>query len=141
MRRTVTVTHMRDTDGSAIVKISLINQDDKEAILDEEDLLLLMSLGVSPCWLLTSNLVLARGKISVARLIVDAKAREKIKYVDGNSCNLRRSNLFITVGGSAKFDARSALNKRPKVVQEKINIKHVQQRPSWEIADSARANA
>lgn len=141
MRRTIDVTHLRDTDGSAIVKVSLINQDAKEAILNEEDFNLLISMGVSPCWLLTSNLVLARGRISIARLIVDAKPREKIKYIDGDPCNLRRSNLFVTVG-SAKFDARTELSNRPKVVQEKINIKHVQQRPSWEIADSSsRANA
>jgi hypothetical protein len=140
MRRTITVTHLRDTDGSAIVKVSLINQDNKEAILNEEDFNLLLSLGVSPCWLLTSNLVLSRGKISVARIIHDAKAGEKIKYIDGDPCNLRRSNLFITVG-SAKYDARANLKNKPKVVPEKINITHIQQRPSWEIADSLRANS
>src|SRR5260370_22855566 len=109
----VTITHLRDTDGSAIVKVSLINQDDKQAILNEEDFELLMSLGVTPCWLLTSNLVLVKGtRLSVARLIVDAKKVDHVKYCDGDPCNLRRSNLFIT-GGSAKLDARSELGNRP----------------------------
>lgn len=134
MRRTkVIVTHSRDhQDGTKIVSIPMTNVEGKEAVLYLEDFMLLRSLMVDIRWRLAANVVLAKGKeqLSIARIITNAKSGERVQYLDGNSLNLRRSNLVVTLGGAARSNARDALLAKPASL-ERFEIEEIYINPPW----------
>jgi len=125
------ITHKRDEDGTPIVLVPLENID-KSAILFQEDYDLLISFGVDPFWTLNANLVLARGKLPIARLIVDAGKLQKVHYKDSDPLNLKRDNLVIVIGGSARSSTREKLFNKPFRVRRTVKVEHITIKPSWE---------
>lgn len=87
-------------DGS--VRVPLARNGEAEATIDFEDYQTLISLGVSPNWQQTGRSVTARtpkGNMLVGRILMDAKAGQRVQYEDGNPLNLRRGNLSLREGG------------------------------------------
>jgi hypothetical protein len=153
MHEIVTITHTIDYDGiTPIVLVPLTNLDDTNVTLHEEDFDLLLSLALDFRWRLSANLVIAKGKFPVARIIADAKAGHKVLYRDGSPLNLKRSNLVIAQGGASKTDARELLKNRPAIFRRrKVELKHITNEPSykqynpynnkpttWELAEQLR---
>ena len=83
-----------------------------EAAIWEDDYNFVRSLGLSGNWtkLLNKHVVATAPKASgnhvlVARVLLDAKAGQSIRYFDGNPLNLRRENLqLIARAGSIRRD-------------------------------------
>jgi hypothetical protein len=113
-----------DTDGvTPIVTVPMSNVE-KQAVLNLSDFRELMDLEVSASWRYTSGQVFESGgdKLSIARLILDAKPKEAIQYRDRDAFNLRRPNLVVAVGNSKRRE-RDALNR--DCVKEIVTIKPV----------------
>jgi hypothetical protein len=126
----VLVTHFMSEDGETpLVSVPLSNIE-KDVILFEGDFNELISRGLDPRWKLTSGLVYTRGekKISIARLIVDAKKGDKVKHQDGNPLNLKRDNLVSAGGGG-----RETTNDRVKLPTKRLNfrLEHKYNKPAW----------
>src|SRR5437879_5988900 len=98
--KTIEVTHFLDEDGIPLVSVPLTNID-KNVTLYQEDFNRLFQSGLDPRWRLSLGQVLERGsaRVSVARLVANAKKGDKIQYLDRNPCNLRRDNLVAAAGG------------------------------------------
>jgi hypothetical protein len=92
--------------GRPLVYIQL-GKGDVTACLWKDDFELLLSLGVSPNWQASNkHYVVCRGakdnkKSYVARLLLDCGIGEGVKYVDGNTFNLRRENLVKVADSKA----------------------------------------
>src|SRR5581483_11715317 len=97
----IEITHDIDQDGTPIVFVPITNSN-QTAVLFEEDFNRLTDIGLDPRWKLANGQVLERGRsrLSIARLVADAKAGEKIQLKDRNPFNLRRDNLVTAKGGS-----------------------------------------
>src|SRR2546425_2774895 len=83
-----------------VVKVKLANSKVK-ATVDRADYEELMQLGVSPRWIFAQGQVCVTQKrrpVSVARMILDAGEGHKVRFLDQNQLNLRRSNLALDVG-------------------------------------------
>jgi hypothetical protein len=134
----VTVTHFLDDGGTPIVSVPLTNTN-KNAILCQSDFNELIRLGVDPRWKLATGQVFQRGEnhVSVARLIANAKKGEKVQYRDGDTLNLKLNNL-ITSHGAGRFTERDKLNREYVTLKDKVELNHIHQLPSWEIAENAR---
>ena len=119
----VSVTYSIDKDDQPIVTVPLSNVD-KQAILLLSDWNLLMELNVSPVWRFATGQVCEAGaaKISIARLICDAKPKEAVQYLDQDSCNLRRSNLAVGTG-VGKSRERDKLNRDFDKIKRKVLVK------------------
>jgi len=81
-----------------------------ECILDKSDMDRLLTMGVSTNWTLNNGYVTASGKtpsnhVLVARAITGAGFGEHVRFLDGNSRNLRRQNLQVMRGKGSKTDA------------------------------------
>jgi hypothetical protein len=103
----LTIEHFID-NNTKLVQVPL-NGSDKKCTLNEEDFLALMEMGVSPIWAYSQEQVLVRNKrrsLSVARLMIDADRGQHIRFKNGQSWDLRRSNLIIAPG-SSKYRTRS----------------------------------
>lgn len=97
-------------DGS--VHVPLARNGEAEATIDFEDYQYLVSLGVSPNWQQSGRSVSARtpkGNMLVGRILMDAKAGQRVQYKDGNPLNLKRDNLSIRDGGFSVLNNREAL--------------------------------
>ncbi|MDQ0997025.1 hypothetical protein QFZ34_002207 [Phyllobacterium ifriqiyense] len=93
-----------------VVCVPLGRSGNQEAAINREDYDELLSLGVSPNWQICSSSVASRGighKVLVARVLMDAKAGQRVRYTDGNPLNLRRSNLSLEDKGFSINDDRS----------------------------------
>jgi hypothetical protein len=102
----LTIKHFKENNIS-LVAVPL-GSSGKKAVLNEEDFDNLILMGVSPVWSYSQEQVLVRNKkksLSVVRLLVDAEAGTHVRYRDGDSTNLRRSNLVIA-DGSSKYRTR-----------------------------------
>lgn len=93
-----------------------VSKDDAHprAVLSYDDYQHLVELGLSPNWHLSGGNVCGYAlktngyvKVPVARLLLRARAGEKIRYHDGNRLNLRRENLTL-IDGYSVGDASSA---------------------------------
>jgi hypothetical protein len=90
-------------DGREAVLVTVNKEGSKICFLWKEDFQELLSLGVSPNWLtppnrnnvLASGATRSKSKLGVARVLMDCKAGEGIRYKDGNCLNLRRENLEV----------------------------------------------
>jgi hypothetical protein len=103
----LTIEHFID-HNTKLIAVPL-NGSDKKCTLNEEDFRSLMEMGVSPIWAYSQEQVLVRNKrrsLSVARLMIDADAGQHVRFRNGLSWDLRRSNLVIAPG-SSKFRTRS----------------------------------
>lgn len=104
----IEITHFLDEDGSALVSVPLTNSD-TNVILYESDFNSLYETGLDPRWRLSMGQIIERGRdrVSVARLVADAKKGDKIQYLDRNPCNLKRDNLVTAEGNSNRTRWRS----------------------------------
>ena len=83
-----------------------------EVAIWEDDYNFVRRLGLSGNWtkLLNNHVIATAPKASgnhvlVARVLLDAKAGQSVRYLDGNPLNLRRENLqLIERGGSIRRD-------------------------------------
>lgn len=102
----------RRSENRTIIQVPLARSD-KTASIYEEDFNELMRLGVPDHWLLVQAQVMVRvpkrnNPANVARLMMDAKANQAVKFLDKDKCNLVRDNLLIEKG-PGKYDARKVL--------------------------------
>jgi hypothetical protein len=92
------------------------------AIINFEDLQFLQELGLSFCWsklprvgYITAPAFYAPGfRLSPARVLMDAGPRQVVRYRNGDVTDLRKANLFVEEGGSAKRRDREHLRPRRK---------------------------
>jgi len=127
----IEIKHDLDADGLTPIVLVPLNNSDQKVTLYETDFEALLQKGLLPNWRLSSGKVLERGSpISVARLVADAKAGEKIYLKDKNPCNLRRDNLLIASGGNSRTSARQKRlsEQRPHYP---IELKHIQTEVPW----------
>ena len=95
--------------GEIIVTVPLgKNAKHGECILDKSDMDRLLTMGVSTNWTLNNGSVHAysrSGHLTIARVITDASIGERVRYLDGNTLNLRKHNLELVRGKGSKTDA------------------------------------
>ena len=102
-----------DTNGDHVAHVPL--KGGAIAILDAADLDHVVALGVTTQWVLNGDgkgFFYVRTKlpgsqnnvVAVARLILDVPDGMVVRYVDGNTLNLRRSNLFLDAGFSKRLE-------------------------------------
>ena len=110
-----------DPNGNAVAHVPILSSDGKHATILTEDLRALETEGVSLRWYLnrangreyvnTNDPDHLGGNQVVARRILGARTREAVRYLDGDTLNLRRSNLYLDRGPSAN-------GKAPKISRE-----------------------
>jgi hypothetical protein len=131
----IEITHDIDQDGTPIVFVPLQNSD-QSAVLFEEDFNRLIDIGLDARWKLANGQVLERGRsrLSIARLVADAKAGEKILLKDRNQFNLRRDNLVTAKGGSSRETTRDRLSPdtRPHNFLNTVKLKHTHKPLPWQ---------
>lgn len=131
--KTLAITHFLDEDGTPLVSVPLTNSD-KSVVLYQADFNQLYELGVDPRWRLSYGQILERGrsKLSVTRLIANAKSGDKIQILDRDPCNLKRDNLVTAAGGGmSKTRDKLFLGNRPHKFLNTVVLKHVEILPSW----------
>jgi hypothetical protein len=92
------------------------------AVLDFEDMEFLQELGLSLRWsklprlgYLTCPAYYAPGsRVSPARVLMNAGPKQVVRYRNGDVTDLRKANLFVEEGGSAKRRDREHLRPRRK---------------------------
>ncbi len=139
----VEVAHGQDRDGNPIVCVPLTNAPDQKVQLNRDDFDLLIEMGLDPRWKLENGQILERGtRLSITRLVADAKSGEKIHLIDGDPTNLKQNNFLRSKGGSGS-DAREQLSplKRPDKFR-RFQIKHKNINPPWhdELRKEKQAN-
>lgn len=96
-----------DTDGIERVRIAL-REPGTFAVLDLDDAAAWTEAGLTWQWGLDRDGyvvvgVTGKGATPVSRLLLAAVSGERVSYVDGDRCNLRRCNLRITRAGEAEL--------------------------------------
>ncbi len=97
-----------DPDGTPVVLVP-IKHSDLCATVNEEDFDRMMEAGFSDQWwfeetypgckyVRVTDPSLASNNLTISRLVVEAGARQIVKYRDGDRLNLRRENLYTLVG-------------------------------------------
>jgi hypothetical protein len=112
-------------DGRKIVIVPLSNSK-RKVKLWETDFNELMRLGAGLPWRLVQGTVYVRNKnhlTAIARLIVDADKGQQVSLLDGDACNLLRSNL-VRIAGNSRYRAREMIDHQFK--QNVPNIIHTQ---------------
>jgi hypothetical protein len=89
------IIHAVDADGDRIVTVPLTNSE-RKVIMLEKDLDGLIAKGFPLTWRLAGKVVLVTGKgrIPVARIMVEAQKGDRVIFKDKNPCNLLRSNII-----------------------------------------------
>jgi hypothetical protein len=100
------------SENKTVIQRPLTNSD-REVSIYEEDFKELLRLGIDPRWSLTQGQVMVRvpnrnNLSNVARLLMDAKANQVVKFLNKDKCDLTRENLVIEKG-PGKYDARKVL--------------------------------
>jgi hypothetical protein len=92
----IEITHFLDEDGSPLVTVPLTNTD-AEVILYEADFNSLYQSGLDPRWRLSMGQVIERGRdrVSVARLVANARKGDKIQYLDRNPAILNETTSLL----------------------------------------------
>jgi hypothetical protein len=103
--------------GRRVAFISLGSNSDRVCVLYLDDYISLIELGVSTNWSCTKpgNAVAFNSidmkPLGIARILLDAKAGQAVRYLDGNPLNLRRENLSLVPDGKAKSCDRARISK------------------------------
>jgi hypothetical protein len=89
------IIHAMDASGERIVTVPLTNSERKVSML-EKDLDGLIARGFPLTWRLAGKVVLVTGKgrMPVARLMVEAQKGDRVIFKDKDPCNLLRSNII-----------------------------------------------
>jgi hypothetical protein len=95
-------------DGSPIVLVP-VRGGALPATVDAEDFDRLVAVGISPMWLFNKarqgkayvraghpRQEATGGLVTIARLIMEAPAGNRVRYWDGDTLNLRRENLYLS---------------------------------------------
>ena len=100
-----------DPQGGRLVSVTLGSEGKREAVIDEATFLELMDMGLSPAWsvnregsVMTFSQKASGSRVTVARVIMDAKPGQQVRFRDGDSRNLRKSNLQLVPGWSTRED-------------------------------------
>ncbi|MFI5420598.1 MAG: hypothetical protein ACHQ1H_06485 [Nitrososphaerales archaeon] len=115
-------------DGRKIAIVPLSNSKLKAKLL-ETDFNELMKIGAVLPWRLVQGTVYVRNKshlISIARLIIDADKGQQVSLLDGDPCNLLRSNL-VRIAGNSRYRARDMIDH-----QFKHNVPNIIHRQRYE---------
>lgn len=106
--RAVTEKGFEDTP---IIAVPLGRDGEQEALIDLQDYKDLVALGVSPNWQLRGGNVSAKSSniaadesILVARVLMDARPGQMVRFKDRDYKNLQRSNLSVVSGRGKKPD-------------------------------------
>lgn len=101
----------RDEDGTPTVIVSLGRKGSKTCVIDEASFLELMEMRLSPTWdinpegyVMTYSGKASGGKVSPARVLMNAGIGEVVRYRDNDPRNLRRSNLEVIPGNAIRKD-------------------------------------
>jgi hypothetical protein len=80
-------------------------------------------------------MVIVRGskKVTVARMVANAKEGERVQHLDRDPLNLKRDNLLVS-GGPGKSTARDTIVRPHTFLRHKVELKH-EIIPSWERAE------
>lgn len=133
----LTVTKYVDAEH-CLVSVPLTNAH-SSVILYQEDFNRLIEAGVDPRWRLQSNQILERGRggLSVTRLVAQAGEGQKVRVLDKDPCNLRKSNL-IAVKGRGEINPANKLSSEDRLAKlrsvrdvrityDKINPTHMKE--------------
>src|SRR5437868_1853924 len=107
-----TIIHYQD-DEQLLVKVPLDDEGTKHAIVDDVIFQDLMSLGMSPIW--SNRIDRGRDKVvywnksiqrhtAVSRVIMGARRKQSVVHVNGDSLDLRTSNLCLGPGKGLRHD-------------------------------------
>jgi len=104
--------------GKDLTIVPLGRKATKQAILWREDYELPIELGVSPHWSTVRNGYVSApcgkapgNQLSIARVLMDAKEDENVRFLDADPLNLRRENLEIVEGWASHRDRDHLENK------------------------------
>lgn len=94
-------------EGRALALVPLGPRSERVATIWNDDYVLLMSLGLSSNWLAlnSGNYVYTstkHGQIIIARVLLDAKPGQIVRYLDSDPMNLKRENLVLMYRDIAK---------------------------------------
>lgn len=132
--RTEAAAHMSDKDkcseGGKLILVPLGRDTKAYAMIERGDYAFLVRLGLSPNWNLsakgypTAGATRATGgRVSVARVLMDAGPGQTVRYRDSNPRNLRRENLELVKGGHALRRDREHLT--PESIQRSKKLREV----------------
>jgi hypothetical protein len=97
--RVLEIIHYSDDQGNKLCSVPLTNSDLK-VTLHEDDLDLLLSMKLPLIWKLSQKQVTLIGRKTkesyIARRLLKCGPKDRIRYKDGDGCNLRRENLLLT---------------------------------------------
>lgn len=88
--------------GKSLAVVPLSRSGENDAVLEQQDYEMLIAAGVSPNWHTVGGSVTAhtpKGQRLIGRILMGAEAGEQVRYLDGNTLNLRRSNMTLKIGG------------------------------------------
>jgi len=104
------VTRMIDPNGQPVVKVPLANTE-LVATVDSDSYDKLIETGISTNWNFNKaspkengyvRTALNGSRVCVARLIVQAKPKENVHYLNGDTLDLRKENLYVAKGNSKR---------------------------------------
>jgi hypothetical protein len=92
--RVLQIAHSIDEHGEKIAAVPLTNSN-RSVVMLEKDLDGLIAKGFPLTWRLAGKVVLVTGKgrVPVARVMVEAQKGDRVIFKDKNPCNLLRSNI------------------------------------------------
>ncbi|TYR33703.1 hypothetical protein FY036_06505 [Mesorhizobium microcysteis] len=117
------ITHIVDEDSNPVALVPLGRKGEKgTAIILDEDLALLESLGLSMRWnrhtrtgiVVAPTSASSGGSVQVARVLLDLGPGQNIRYRNGDPTDLRRDNLEIKPEGNAIRRDRDYLTPKEK---------------------------
>jgi hypothetical protein len=93
--RVLQIVHSIDGHGERIVTVPLTNSS-RSVVMLEKDLDGLVAKGFPLTWRLAGKVVLVTGKgrVPVARMMVEAQKGDRVIFKDKDPCNLLRSNII-----------------------------------------------
>lgn len=132
MKLEIEVEYFTDSSLKPCVKVPLTNSD-KKVILYQEDFDNLLRLGIDPRWrIINSGQILERGRnrVSITRLVANAKKGDGVRLIDGDRYNLKRSNIVL-YDGTGKSEPREEVLLQNRHRFDQITIKPIYRNPPW----------
>ena len=124
------IRHFIDEEGKHVVQVPLDSTAKKNAIVLEKDFDELIQLGLSPIWCTIPNRkrsIVAvwnnplRRYASVARMVANAGPGQAVSFANGNTFDLRSTNLVVGLGEGTRKDRDFIRPARgPKVVKHEF---------------------